>query len=125
MKICQNNQNIPKIDLEAAAHILKRMKKHVIDIDGITTQHYINAGWEGLLHFASQLNCIISDVNNGTIDELNIALGLILYKNHKKNKNSDRSYRTISTCPVVAKALDLYIRDLYQHQWDAMTATSQ
>ena len=60
------------------------------------------------------MNCVISDVNNATIEELNTALGLILYKGHKKDKNSDRSYRTISTCPFIAKAIDLYLRDLYQ-----------
>ena len=32
------------------------------------------------------MNCVISDVNNATIDELNTALGLILYKGHKKDK---------------------------------------
>ena len=41
------------------------------------------------------------------------------------DKNSDRSYRTISTCPLVAKALDLHVRDLYQAQWDKCTAPTQ
>ena len=78
LKICQNDRNIPQISLEKAGNILKRLKKHVTDIFGITAQHYNNAGHEGLEHFACQLNCIISDVNNGTIEELNLALGLIL-----------------------------------------------
>ena len=42
-----------------------------------------------------------------------------------KDKNSDRSYRTISTCPLIAKSLDLYIRDLYQDLWDDCTAATQ
>ena len=37
------------------------------------------------------INCVLSDVNNATVDELNVVLGLILYKGHKKDKNSDRS----------------------------------
>ena len=102
-----------------------RLKKHVLDINGISVQHYTNAGDEGTVHFAAQMNSIISDVNNGAIEELNLALGLILYKGHNKNKNSDRSYRTISTCPLVAKALDLHVRDLYQAQWDICTAPTQ
>ena len=125
LKICQDNRNIPEINLETAADILKRLKAHVIDIYGITAKHYINAGDEGLEHFATLLNYVISDVNNATIEELNTALGLILYKGHKKDKNSDRSYRTISTCPFIAKAIDLYLRDLYQDSWDACTAPTQ
>ena len=125
MKVCQKNSNIPEANIHTAAKILQRLKKHVTDINGVTVQHYMNAGHEGLAHFVTQLNCIISEVNNGTIDELNLALGLILYKGHRKEKNSDRSYRTISTCPLLAKALDLHLRDLYQDQWDTCTAATQ
>ena len=42
-----------------------------------------------------------------------------------KDKTSDRSYRTISTCPVVAKALDLYIRDLNINSWNQNQAETQ
>ena len=114
LKICQDNHNIPEISTKSAADILKRMKKHVIDIYSISALHYSNAGDEGLIHFASLMNSAITDVNNTTIEELNLALGLILNKGHRKYKNSDRSYRTISTCPFIAKAIDLYLRDLYQ-----------
>ena len=125
LKICQEKNNIPEISLETAASLLKRMKKNVTDIHGITALHYSNAGHEGLQHFACLLNCIVADVKNGTIDELNLVLGLILYKGHKKDKNSDRSYRTISTCPFIAKALDLYLRDLFQDSWNDCTAATQ
>ena len=125
MKICENKQTIPEISKDDAANILKRMKTHVIDIFGITALHYRNAGGEGLLHFVFLLNCIIADVNNGKVEELNLVLGLILYKGHRKDKNLDRSYRTISTCPFIAKGLDLYLRDLYQDRWDACTAPTQ
>ena len=50
---------------------------------------------------------------------------MILYKGHHKDKHSHRSYRTISTCPLLAKALDLYIRDLSQNQWNQVTAETQ
>ena len=101
------------------------MKVHVTDIYGITAKHYINAGEDGLEHFMNLINCVLSDVNNATVDELNVVLGLILYKGHKKDKNSDRSYRTISTCPFLSKAIGLYLRDLYQHHWDACTAPTK
>ena len=37
----------------------------------------------------------------------------ILYKGHGKDKESDRSYRTISTCPLLAKCLDIYVGKRY------------
>ena len=125
IKICEANQNIPKILLSDASKLLKRMKTHVTDIDGIMPLHYIHAGEEGLKHYAALLNTFVTDVNNSTLEELNKALGIILYKGHLKDKNSDRSYRTISTCPFIAKSLDLYICDLYQDLWDDCTATTQ
>ena len=56
---------------------------------------------------------------------MNIAIGIILHKGHKKEKTSDRSYRTISSCPFLSKSLDLYIRDLYIDQWDSCQAATQ
>ena len=38
---------------------------------------------------------------------------------------SARSYRTISTCPLVAKALDIYLRDLNIDTWNADQAPTQ
>ena len=125
LKICKQNPNIPLIDNAVAMKLLKRLKTHVVDIFGITAAHYINAGDEGLAHFKTLINCVLSDVNNATTEELNLVLGLILFKGHGKDKTSDRSYRTISTCPLLSKAIDLYLRDLYQESWDACTAPTQ
>ena len=114
LKICQAKQNIPTISLNTAKKLLSRMKIHVTDIYGITPLPYLHAGEEGLHHFTELLNVLITEVNNITLAELNRALGLILYKGHRKDKTSNRSYRCISTCPLLAKSIDLYIRDLYQ-----------
>ena len=80
LRICNNNTNIPPISIKATADLLKRMKKNVSDIHGITAQHYNYAGQAGVVHLASQLNSILTEVKNGAIRELNTALGLILYK---------------------------------------------
>ena len=125
LKICKDNHNIPPVSETIAGSLLKRMKSHVMDFYGVTALHYTNAGKEGLLHFTFLLNSIILEVNNATLEELNRAYGLILYKGHRKEKTSDRSYRTISSCPFLAKALDLYLRDLYQELWNQCTATTQ
>ena len=125
MKLCQDHHQIPAISIQDSTSLLSRMKKNVRDYYSITTLHYLNAGTEGQIHFNYLLNAIISDVNNATIEELNIALGIILYKGHGKEKTSDRAYRTISTCPFLAKSLDLYLRDLYVHLWNDCQAETQ
>ena len=52
-------------------------------------------------------------------------LSLASFKGHGKIKTSDRSYRTISSCPLTAKALDLYIRDLHISSWNLDQADTQ
>ena len=49
----------------------------------------------------------------------------LLYKGHNKDKTSDRSWRTISNCPVLAKALDTHIGDLYCAGWMDSQAETQ
>ena len=78
------------------------MKSHVNDIFSVTPLHYINAGKAGIEHFHFLLNCIIDNVNNATIEE-----------------------STISTCPLLSKALDLYIRDLNVDKWNKQQAPTQ
>ena len=122
LRLCKDNHTITEAK---STKILKRMKKDVIDFFSITALHYLHAGEEGIVHLTAVLNSVITEVNNATIEELNVAYGLILYKGHSKDKTRDSSYRTISTCPFLAKALDLYLRDLYQDLWNASTATTQ
>ena len=64
-------------------------------------------------------------LNNASIDELNTVLANILYKGHGKDRSSERSYRTISICPFLSKALDTYIRDIYSSNWEANQAETQ
>ena len=125
LKLCKDKRTIPTIDLATSTDLLGRLKKDVVDIYSITARHYLNAGSEGLSHFNLLLNAIIDNVNNATLEELNLVLGLILHKGHGKEKTSDRSYRTISTCPFMAKATDLYLHDLYHTHWDSCQADTQ
>ena len=101
------------------------MKNSVNDISSITPAHFLNAGAAGLEHFNFLMNMIIENVNNATVDELNACYALLLHKGHEKPRTSDTAYRTISTCPVVSKALDLYVRDLHKHKWSACQADTQ
>jgi hypothetical protein len=125
VKISQDQPPIPPICLDKSTKILKSLKKNVNDFYSITALHYLNAGHEGIVHYNQLVNAIILDVNNANIEELNIAHGNILYKGHNKDKNSDRSYRTISTCPFLAKSVDYYLRELYLDKWTACQADTQ
>ena len=101
------------------------MKKSVTDYYSITPSHYLNAGDAGLDHFNHLLNCIIADVNNASVEELNACYALLLHKQHGKSRNLDKAYRTISTCPLLSKALDLYIRQLHGSKWKSCQAETQ
>ena len=118
-------QPLPVITFEVALKLLRRLKKNVKDHYSITALHYFNAGDEGIAHFQAILNAMISDTDNATLEELNIAHGIILYKGHKKIKTDERSYRCISSCPFLSKAMDLYIRDQHQEKWNSCQASTQ
>ena len=101
------------------------MKPDVVDINGITINHFIQAGPSGCEHFRLLLNTLINDINVTDIVEINTVYACILFKGHNKDRSSDRSYRTISSCPVVAKGLDLYVRDLCIKSWNHDQAPTQ
>ena len=101
------------------------MKPSVNDVYGVTINHFKYAGPASWRHFHFLLNSLLHDVNNTSIEEVNTVYACILFKGHKKDKSSDRSYRTISTCPVVAKALDIYIRKLHIESWNNDQAETQ
>ena len=123
--LCSNKCDLPPISLTKSNQILTRIKASVIDFFSITAHHYIYAGQAGLVHFNFLLNVLIADVNNCSINELNTILALLLHKGHEKDKTLDGSYRTISTCPLLAKSLDLYVRDLYIEKWNNCQAPTQ
>ena len=101
------------------------MKPSVIDFWSITPLHFINAGKEGPIHFNFLMNKIIYEINTSSIEELNTVIALLLHKGHSKPKTSDRAYRTISTCPVLSKALDIYLHDLFIDLWNSAQAETQ
>ena len=118
LRVCENGLKIPKISEKDSFDILMKMKADVNDFFGLTPNHYIYAGPAGWSHFHFLLSILIDNVNNTDIEEVNTVYACILFKGHGKEKTSDRSYRTISTCPVTAKALDLYVRDTNIEAWN-------
>ena len=125
LDICMNKRDIPFISFENAFKILCKMKKNVADFSSITTNHFLNLGEKGIEHFFFLMNCIIHDVNNASIEELNNVYALLLHKGHGKSRTISSAYRTISTCPLLSKALDFYIRDINIGKWNQEQALTQ
>ena len=125
LDVCRFKKDLPSISLLDSNKILHRMKANVNDLFSITPTHFINAGKCGLEHFNFLLNCIIDDVNNASVEELNSCYALLLWKGHGKPRTEDNAYRTISTCPMVSKALDIYIHDLHGDKWNSQQAPTQ
>ena len=119
IQICKQSQPVRPIRLEESTNILKRMKPTVADFFSVTPRHYLYAGSAGLSFFNVLLNHLLLDISSKDIHEINLAYASVLFKGHGKDRTAAKSYRTISTCPVVAKALDIYIRDLYVEQWNS------
>ena len=125
MKICKSGERVPLVSSEKACTILKSLRPSVNDFYSITALHYLNGGKAALDHFQFLLNTAVEDLNNLSVDELNMVWACILFKGHDKDRCSDRSYRTISTCPLISKALDFYIASIYSPTWNRFTSETQ
>ena len=125
IKICESAKDIPEISYQQATNILLSLRSDVNDFYSMTPNHFINAGIAGFEHFWILLNSLISNINLYNLEELNTVWACILHKGHGKDKNSERSYRTISTCPLLAKALDVYVGQLYSQGWAIVQAPTQ
>ena len=125
IKLSKDSKDIEPITEMQSLQILESVKSDVFDIHGITPNHYLYAGPTGCKHFFLLMNAFLQDVNSTSIEEINATYACILFKGHGKDKSSARSYRTISTCPVVAKGIDLYLRTLHEENWNAAQSESQ
>ena len=125
MGIVQSANKIPLISIHDSIDILYSVRQDVNDLYSISAAHFINAGSAGLRHFHLLLTTLLSNINNSSIQELNDIWAMILYKGHGKDKESDRSYRTISTCPLLAKCLDVYVGRCYYGMWKSIGAPTQ
>ena len=124
LKICRHGRSIPEISPKQSTEILLSMRADVNDYYSITANHFIHAGHEGFGHFHFLLSALASNVNFASLEELNTVWACILFKGHGKDKQSDRSYRTISTCPMIAKALDMFIGQVCNTCWNSVQAST-
>ena len=125
LKICQEGAKVPNVSAEKTREILNSIRPSVADHASITGFHFRYGGDAALEHLHDLLNALINNLNNMSIDSLNTAWACILFKGHGKDRTSSESYRTISSCPFVSKALDAYIGDIYGHVWEKQQAETQ
>ena len=125
LEVSKRGAKIPALTENDSIDLLMKMKPDVNDLFGLTPYHYIYAGPPGWKHFHLLLCLLIDNINNTVVEEVNSVYACILFKGHDKCKNSDRSYRTLSTCPVTAKALDMYVRSLNINKWNLTQSECQ
>ena len=125
VEICKSGRKIPKITLIQAEALLKKIRPSVSDIFSVTAAHYVNGGTTTIRHFQFLLNTVIENIELSAVEELNKVHAIILHKGHKKVKTLASSYRTISSCPFIAKSADIYLGDLSKDDWGACQAPTQ
>ena len=120
-----HSEQIPRLSFNEAEKLLRKIRPSVSDFFSITAAHYLNRGHVAILHFQFLLNKVLENIEIAAIDELNTAHAIVLHKGHNKDKNSSSSYRTISTCPFIAKAADIYLGQLSKDDWKRAQAATQ
>ena len=125
IEICKAARTIPRISRQNAAELLRKIRASVADFYSITAEHYLNGGDAALDHFCFLFNAILGSIEVADAPELNTAHAVVLHKGHGKDKNLDSSYRIISSCPFLAKCVDIYLGELSKEAWKSCQATTQ
>ena len=101
------------------------MKPHVSNFFSITAAHYLYGGDAAINHFQFLFNTVLENIETASVEEFNKAHAIILFKGHGKDKNVSSSYRTISSCPFLAKSVDTYLGQLSKPDWNLKQAETQ
>ena len=123
--ICKSGEKIPMMTDAQADKLLRKIRPGVSDFFSVTAAHYLNGGQTTIKHFRFLVNVIILEIELASINEMNTAHAIVLHKGHGKDKTLSSSYRTISSCPFIAKAVDIYLGDLSKDDWSAAQAPTQ
>ena len=125
VEICKSSDKIPMMTEAKAEKLLRKIRPGVSDFFSVTAAHYLNGGATTIKHFQFLVNVIILEIELSSIDEMNKAHAIVLHKGHGKDKSLSSSYRTISSCPFIAKAVDIYLGELSKDDWKAAQAQTQ
>ena len=125
LEISKHGNKIPRITLQKAEELLHSLRPNVCDHFNVTALHYVNGGPHAIQHFQTLINSAIDNIETTSCQEMNDAHAIVLYKGHMKNRTLASSYRTISSCPFLAKCLDFYVRELSIEEWNQEKAETQ
>ena len=125
ISLCSQSSLIPELSYTETLSLLKNLNPHVSDIYSMSPTHYLAAGAMGMSHFQSLLNILVRNVNLSIVEEFNAVWVVMLHKGGSKPRYQAQSWRCISTCPLVAKAMDLHVYNIHKQEWDDVAAPSQ
>ena len=125
LEISKEGLKVPRISLEKAEMLLRKMRPNVSDYYSITAAHFLNGGKAAIEHFQFLINMLLDNIELSSVEELNNVHAVILYKGHGKDRHLSSSYRTISSCPFISKATDIYLGELSQDDWTSCQAATQ
>ena len=125
LEICKNGRKVRPISAIKAEELLHKIIPNVSDFYSITALHFLNGGNPAIKHFQFLVNKLLSNIELASIQEMNNVHAIILHKGHGKDKHLASSYRTISSCPFTAKAVDMYLGELSKDDWKTSQAETQ
>ena len=125
IEICKSGIKIPELSLTRAWDLLRKIRPGVSDFFSITAAHFLHGGDVTVKLFQFLINTVIKNIEFAAIEELNKAHAIVLHKGHNKSRSLASSYRTISSCPFLAKATEIYLGDLSQEDWKSCQAPTQ
>ena len=123
LNICKAGKKIPRITVSKAEELLKQIRPGVTDYFLVSAAHYLNGGQAALHHFKFLFNSVLDKIELASIEEMNRAHAIILHKGHGKDSGLDSI--TISSCPFIAKAIDIYLGKLSISDWKLKQASTQ
>ena len=125
VEICKSGAKIPEIGETEAKKLLGKIRPGVSDFYSITAAHFLNGGDVTIKLFQFLINTVLKNIEIASVEEMNKAHAIILHKGHHKSRSLASSYRTISSCPFLAKATEIYLGDLTKEDWASAQAPTQ
>ena len=125
IEIARAGKKIPRLSLDQAESLLRKIRPHVADFYSVTAAHYLNGGQAAINYFCFLVNAVLNNIELASLEELNTTHAVILHKGHKKDPHQSSSFRTISSCPFISKAVDLHLGNLSKEDWSNVRAATQ
>ena len=122
LEMSRSGNKIPQITTSQAEELLRKIRASVFDFYSITAAHYVNGGHAAIQHFKFLVNTVLNNIELASIEEMNTSHAVVLHKGHGKDKNLASSYRTIGSCPFIAKSVDIYLGQLSKDDWKSVQA---